>query len=179
MDRSFLKCLSGHLPFFRITCCCGRCPGQEMPSVIDIIQYVLCVRCLCLPLFTLPKGMPMPAAAGTRASKRKILSAWYYPWSRKMAAHITFLVFSTHLFPLLCSTIPLNSVLKHGFVSSKYFSISLRESHRVIVTGDCKLTVKIWASWALSISFSMEQILKAFLPVPVSPITGIYLSQIC
>lgn len=53
MDRSFLTCLSGHLPFFRITCCCCRSPGQGMPSVIDIMQYVLCVGYLWLPLSTL------------------------------------------------------------------------------------------------------------------------------
>lgn len=74
-----------------------------------------------------------------------------------MAGHIMLPVFSvgssTRLLPLLCPTVPLNSVLKYGFVSPKYFSSSLRESHWVIFIGDCKLTVKSWASWALCISF--------------------------
>lgn len=65
MDRSFLKCLSGHLPFFRITHCCCRSPGQGMPSIIDIMQYVLCVGYLWLPLSTLHKGMPMTLSSSS------------------------------------------------------------------------------------------------------------------
>lgn len=80
--------------------------------------------CQWLPVSTLHKEMPRALTSFSSSWHQelgRILSAWQWPESRETAGHATLHVFGVswvaHPFPLLFSTLPLNSTLEYGFLS--------------------------------------------------------------